>query len=41
MNFFKKIFTKKEKDCCSIRIEEVKENTNESNSQEKKTDCCK
>lgn len=43
MSIFKKIFQSKEKDCCSIKIEEVKENQNNSTSKDKdnKSQCCK
>ncbi|ASZ18169.1 MULTISPECIES: hypothetical protein [Bacillus] len=43
MSIFKKLFQSKEKDCCSIKIEEVKEEKNDStsNNTDNKSECCK
>ncbi|EOV9525939.1 hypothetical protein [Bacillus cytotoxicus] len=42
MGIFKKLFQSKEKDCCSIKIEEVKEEKSDSTSKDKDSKpCCK
>lgn len=43
MSILKKIFKSKEKNCCSIKIEEVTENKTDSNAKDKdnKSQCCK